>query len=212
MCEGGDTADTGAETGNNNVSEGAKAESKVGGKKSLLKPDGTPYAPWMNVAAGSDVRARAKKPGADPLQQLSSVGLKTKMLGDELELSWKTSDEATSIGFLIYRKAARVDSEEKEFKLIADANFAPAELSSKGPAGGAYSYLVPPKISQVPGSWIYKLSDIDSEGTISDIAQTLVEVEAAEDTKLRSIALAALLAVLGVALFLGLSLDPLAST
>lgn len=186
-----------------------KSEAKVGGRKSLLKPDGTPYAPWMRVAEGSEKSAPRKSTSVDPLKQLSSIGLKTKYLGDELELSWKTGDETGNVGFLISRKAAR---EGSEFKLLADSSYAPAELLSKGKAGGAYSFLVAPEVAQEPGSWIYKLSDMDSTGKVSDLAQTLVEVEAAEDTKLRLVALAGLLAVLGIALFLGLSLDPLADT
>lgn len=214
MCENGPgeaTGEAGSEetkslTGENNNTTTAKkdkGEKKVGGTKSLLKPDGTPYAPWMRVAAGSEdstsVRRKTEK-------ELTSVGLKTKYLGDELELSWRTGGEAGNLGFVISRKSAR---EGSEFKVLDDSTSARADLSSKGPDGGSYSYLVRTNIAQTPGSWVYKLSDIDAEGNITDLAQTLVEVEAAEDTKLRSIALAALLAVLAIAVFFGLSLDPM---
>lgn len=190
-------------------SEGAR----VGGRKSLLKADGTPYAPWMNVSAehdGSVIASKSDARGklaADPqLAELSGVGLSWKLLGDELELRWSTGNEDGNAGFIVSRRAAR----EEKWEKLADFGDAPAELASKGRAGGDYSFLV---TKPAVGAYLYRVSDVDSgTGVVSDLSQCLVDIEAPEDSSVRNSALAALVAVLGLALWLGLSLDPLSST
>ncbi|KAI0561445.1 hypothetical protein FGB62_82g072 [Gracilaria domingensis] len=185
---------------------------KVGGVKNLLKPDGTPYAPWMAVSAEYDpsiIKKRTDATGrlaADPQSgELSGAGLSWKMLGDELELKWATGSEEGNKGFVVYRRAGKSDSWQK----LSDYRDRPAELCSKGPDGGVYSFLV----SDVePGTWVYRVSDVDENDNVSDLSQILVEIESAEDTRIQKIALAALLAVLALAALVGISLDPLSST
>ncbi|PXF43364.1 hypothetical protein BWQ96_06859 [Gracilariopsis chorda] len=186
---------------------------KVGGVKNLLKPDGTPYAPWMvNVSPEYDptvIKKRTDATGrlaADPQSaELSGVGLSWKMLGDELELRWATSAEDNNKGFVVYRRAAKSDQWHK----ICDFRDKPAELASKGPQGGSYSFLV---TDAQPGSWVYRVSDCDLNNNVSDLAQLLVQIESEEDTRVQKIALIALLIILGLAVFIGLSLDPLSTT
>ncbi|CAN8077219.1 unnamed protein product [Agarophyton chilense] len=185
---------------------------KVGGAKNLFKPDGTPYAPWMAVSAEYDpsiIKKRTDATGklaADPQSgELSGAGLSWKMLGDELELRWATGSEEGNRGFVVYRRAGKSNSWEK----LSDYRDKPAELSSKGPGGGKYSFLVS---GVQPGTWVYRVSDVDENNNVSDLSQVLVEIESAEDTRIQKIALAALLAILALAAFVGLSLDPLSTT
>lgn len=188
-------------------------EAKVGRGKSLFKPDGTPYAPWManfpteyNDAVVKSKSDAVGKLAMDPqLAELSGVGLNYKILGDELELRWNTGKEEGNLGFIVSRKGTREENWEK----ISDFQDKPAELASKGPDGGTYSFLV---TDPGVGNFVYRVSDIDSDGNVSDLAQCLVEIEAEEDTRTRIVALVALLVVLGAALFAGLSLDPLSTT
>ena len=186
---------------------------KVGGAKNLFKADGTPYAPWMaNMSPeynNAIIKKRTDATGrlaADPQSaELSGVGLQWKMLGDELELRWATGGEEGNVGFVIYRRKGKDEKWEK----LADYRDAPAELASKGSEGGQYSFIVTdPK----PGSWVYRVSDVDQNQNVADLAQLLVEVDSAEDQRIQKIALVVLLAILGIAVFAGLSLDPLSST
>lgn len=192
--------------------QGSKS-TRVGGAKSLFKEDGTAYAPWMAgfptsyntevIKSKSDAQGRL---AADPQQsELSGVGLSYKLLGDEVELKWATGSEEGNIGFVVSRRAGRA----AEWVTIADYKTNPGELVSKGPQGGAYSFLV---TDAGTGTFVYRVSDVDSAGNKSDLAQCLIEIEAEEDTKVRLVALAALLGVLALAIFAGVSLDPLSST
>lgn len=184
---------------------------KVGGNKNLFKPDGTAYAPWMGNIAEYDnkiIKSRSDAVGrlaADPqLGELSGVGILWKMLGDELELSWTTGAEEGNRGFVVYRRAGKSEQWEK----VADYRDAPAELATRGSEGGKYSFLVR---DPLPGTWVYRVSDVDERNNVSDLSQVLVEIESAEDSKIQKIALAVLLGILALALFLGTQLDPLSS-
>lgn len=186
---------------------------KVGGAKSLFKEDGTPYAPWMaNFPTDYDtsvVKSRTDAKGklaADPQRaELSGVGMSWKMLGDELELKWTTGNEEDNVGFIVSRRQGKTDKWEK----LADNNTAPAELASKGPEGGSYSFIV---ADPSPGSWVYRVADTDKNGVVSDLSQTLVEIESEQDSQVQKVALVVLVAILLAALAAGLSLDPLSST
>lgn len=185
---------------------------KVGGSKNLLKPDGTPYAPWMaNVSAEYDssvIKNKTDATGklaADPQSaELSGVGMSWNMLGDELELKWATGSEDNNQGFVVYRRQGKSDKWDK----LADYRDAPGELASKGPEGGSYSFLVQ---DPQPGSWVYRVSDVDQNNNVSDLSQLLVEIESDEDSKTRTIALIVLLAILGLALAAGIFFDPLSN-
>ena len=189
------------------------ASNKVGGAKNLYKEDGTPYAPWMTGVIESPdaavVKSRTDAKGklaADPQRaELSGVGVSWKMLGDELELKWSTGSEEGNLGFVVSRRQGKTETWEK----VCDYTEAPSELASKGVEGGNYSFIVP---DPTPGSWVYRISDVDTKGNVSDLSQTLVEVESEQDGRTQKLALAVLVIVLLLALFAGLSLDPLSST
>lgn len=190
-----------------NQSKPVRSE-RIGGGKNLFKPDGTPYAPWMTgisadytptvIPNRTDATGKLAR---DPQQgELSGVGLTWKMLGDDLELSWGTAAEERNVGFVVYRRKGKVDEWEK----IADYRNDSA-LISKGTQGGTYSFIVE---EAEPGTWVYRVSDVDTSKNVMDLAQVLVEIESKGDNKLRAIALGVLLAVLLFAVLVGLSLDP----
>lgn len=199
----------------------SKGSGKIGGKKSLLGPDGKPLAPWMNVEADYDRSIRKKKgdsagrlAGDPQRQELSGVGLQSKMLGDELELTWATGSETGSFvdgveyalkGFVVSRRKGQTEMWER----VCDWRDKPAELLSKGPDGGAYSFIV---TDPEPGAWIYRISDEDGSGKLSDLSQTLVDIESGEDSQTRLIALAVLLAVIFGFVAFSLITDPLSGT
>lgn len=85
----------------------------------------------------------------------------------------------------------------------------PAELASKSPDGATYSFIVPDPTS---GAWVYRVSDEDGDGKISDLSQTLVDVESAEDSKVRTVALLVLIVVILAFLGYGFLADPLSGT
>jgi len=184
---------------------------KVGGKKSLLKPDGTPYAPWMGglVEEPSEFKAKAPKTDAkgrlanDPQAgELAGVGLKGRILGDEVDLRWDTGTEVNNLGFRVMRRAGKSD----KWEFVADYQTAPSELQSKGPDGGSYTFI--DSSNPPPGTWIYRVSDVSKEKKVNDLAQCMVDVEDSNDRSTQKIALAVLV-VLGVAcVLLGVTLDP----
>jgi hypothetical protein len=186
---------------------------KLGGRKSLIGPDGKPLAPWMKVAEGGEERSIRKRKGdsvgrlaGDPqAQELSGQGLEWTMLGDELELQWATGNEEGNRGFVVTRRKAK----EAEWTPVSDWKDKPAELASKGVNGGVYSFVVP---DAQPGAWVYRISDVDANGAVSDLSQTLVDIESGEDAMVRNIALAILLAVIGGFVAFSLVTDPLSGT
>ncbi|GJQ10345.1 hypothetical protein GpartN1_g2136.t1 [Galdieria partita] len=183
---------------------------KVGGAKSLYRADGTPYAPWLIGKVMEDPRPLApkKKPSAlgrlaaDPqLQEIAGVGLKAKILGDEVELVWSTDKEENNIGFIVQRRRGGTE----DFQVIADYKTDPS-LKSKGSSGGNYSFI---DSTASPGTWIYRISDVNSQGETSDLCQTLVEISSNEDKQRQKWAVI-ILSSLVIALFVvGLLLDPL---
>eukprot|EP00871_Galdieria_phlegrea_P004565 jgi/Galph1/5109/GphlegSOOS_G3739.1 len=186
---------------------------KVGGAKNLYKPDGTPYAPWLIGKVVEDtvnIKFRKKpsvsgKLAADPqLQETSGVGLKARLLGDEVELSWTTEDEGNNVGFVIQRRKGGTE----EFQVVCDYRTTPS-LRSKGESGGTYSYL---DSNVSPGTWIYRLSDINAQGDRNDLSQTLIDIPSNEDKKKQQLALVILLALIISLFVMGLLFDPVGRT
>jgi len=188
-----------------------KKKKKVGGKLSMYKEDGTPYAPWMVGAVNEEEIGRKEikpktdakgKLAVDPQsQELSGLGLKFKVLGDdEIEVAWSTSGEDGILGFVVQRRKGK----ETKWETVSDYKLNP-KLKSVGGAGGNYS-LVDDSVS--PGSWVYRVSDISEGGKQNDLAQGLVEIESSSDAMKQKIALGVFI-VLSIGLgALGLIADP----
>lgn len=187
----------------------AKASGKLGGEKSLIGADGKALAPWMkNVRTdlapkviGKKGDARGRLAGDPQDQELSGQGLQWKLLGDELELTWATGREDNNRGFVITRRQGKSEM----WRTVSDYKDKPAELASKGSQGGNYSFLIPVE----PGSWIYRVSDEDGTGKISDLSQTLVDIDSSADSSNRLAALGALLFVIFGFVAFSLINDPL---
>jgi len=185
---------------------------KVGGKASLYKPDGTPYAPWMIGAVQEEAGAAAgRKPKTDAIgslandpqaQEVAGVGLRYKLLGDDLLLNWSTGDEAGNQGFLIRKRKGKTD----EWVKVADYKSHPAELTSKGSLGASYTFM---DKNAEPGTWVYRVTDVDKNGNMSDLSQTVVEMQSAGEQRTQVVALVAVVGILLVLGFLGTSLDPI---
>lgn len=183
---------------------------KVGGAKNLFKEDGTPYAPWMagfpTEYDNSVIKKRTDATGklaADPqLGELSGVGLTSRVIGDNdaLELMWATGAEEGNVGFVVYQRKGKSDSWEK----LADYRTTDS-LKSKGPEGGSYVYSIP---DPLPGTWVYRVSDVDQNENVTDLSQLLVEVESPEDSKIQKVALVVLIIALAIAFGVGFLLDP----
>mmetsp|Transcript_878 Transcript_878/g.1895 ORF Transcript_878/g.1895 Transcript_878/m.1895 type:complete len:253 (-) Transcript_878:1331-2089(-) len=187
------------------------APKKVGGKKSLYRPDGTPYAPWMIGAVNEEeVEFKPKAPKTDAKgrlakdpqsQELSGTGLKFKVFGDEeVELSWETSGEEGVEGFLVQRRKGK----ESSWDTLGDHKSIPS-LRSKGPDGGSYKFL---DEQAGPGTWIYRVSDVDAQGNRSDLSQCLVEIESSGDQQKQRLALIVFLVLLVALGVLGILIDP----
>merc|ERR1712232_680356 len=124
-------------------------------------------------------------------QELSGGGLQSKVIDEDVELSWATNSESNTKGFLVKRRAAKTE----EFEVIASyEDWGP--LVSKGKDGGVYRYLdttVP-----TPGGWVYRVTECEKSGRESDICQCLVDVQSAEEQQGVVIAVA-VISVLGIA-------------
>lgn len=187
----------------------AKSSGKIGGERSLIGADGKALAPWMtNVRTDLDRKiiknktdAKGKLAGDPQNQELSGQGLRWKLLGDELELTWATGAEENNRGFIVTRRQGKTDM----WQSVSDYKDRPAELASKGPQGGSYSFLMPVE----PGSWVYRVSDEDGTGKVSDLSQTLVDIDDSADSSNRLIALGGLLVVLFGFVAFSLLTDPL---
>ena len=122
------------------------------------------------------------------------------MIDGEVELTWATNSERSTKGFMIKRRPARTE----DFEVIASyEDWGP--LASKGPDGGAYSFL---DTGVSPGGWVYRVTECETNGSENDICQALVEIQTEEEQRGAVIA-AVSIATLGVAAVVaGIVLDP----
>ncbi|CAM9947413.1 unnamed protein product [Chrysoparadoxa australica] len=157
----------------------------------MFNEQGRALAPWMldqfdpenlkkteeAAAARKAARARAIEEASaqgdlarDPQQmELSGLGLRSKMIGDDVELTWRTGDETGNKGFIISKRAGKSDA----WQVVGSyANYPP--LNSKGPDGGTYRFIDP---ETELGTWIYRVTDVNESGKKNDLCQALVEVQ-----------------------------------
>jgi hypothetical protein len=190
----------------------------------LRNSNGVEYAPWMNITPEEESKiksvmkqkaeARRKRQEQErtvsgallmdsQAQELSGGGLRAKVIdGSDVELTWATSSERSTKGFLVKRRPARTD--DSAFEVIATyENWGP--LASKGPDGGAYSFL---DSTTTPGGWVYRITECENNGSENDICQALVEIQTSEEQRGAVIA-AVSIATLGIAAVVaGIVLDP----
>ena len=187
----------------------------------LRNSKGVDYAPWMGISEEDEKRIRQQvedKQAArrrrqeqerqvsgallmdSQAQELSGGGLRSKVIGEDVELTWATSREANTKGFVLKRRRAKTD----DFQVIAsyeDWN----SLASKGPQGGVYSFL---DDSAGLGGWVYRVTEVEKNGRESDISQCLVEVQSKEEQRGAIIAAGAIGVLLTGLVVAGTLLDP----
>lgn len=188
----------------------------------LRNANGVEYAPWMGISAKdeemirSNMRAKAAARRArkeqetnvsgnlyldSQAQELSGTGLNYKVRGTDVELEWATKTEKGTAGFVVKRRAAKTE----DFEVIESyTNYGP--LVSKGAEGGVYRYL---DDTTAPGGWVYRISEVDTNGVEADLCQCLVEIETEEEQKAAVIAAVGFGVLAAGALGAGLLLDPL---
>lgn len=206
-----------SETDNVEAEDEAEIEDELKSNKvisNLRNANGVDYAPWMKISADDEAKIRAvvkdraaarrkrqeqerQVSGAllmdSQAQELSGGGLQTKVIGEDVELSWGTNRESNTLGFQIKRRPAKTD----EFEVIASyETWGP--LASKGPDGGVYRYLDDNLPSA--GGWVYRITECEKSGRESDICQALVEIQTQEEQRGAVIAVAAI-SILAVAAF-----------
>lgn len=62
-----------------------------------------------------------------------------------------------------------------------------------------------------PGTWVYRVTDVDQQGRQSDLSQTIVTVQSSNEQRTQVIALVAVIVLLAAFAAVGLSLDPISS-
>merc|ERR1719189_274655 len=188
----------------------------------LRNANGVDYAPWMGISKEDEEQIRqimkertaarrARKEQETNVsgnlyfdsqaQELSGTGLNYNIMDGAVELEWATKSETNTLGFDVKRRPAKTD----EFKTIASFKEYPP-LNSKGVDGGIYRFL---DETVAPGGWVYRVTEVDNDGSSSDICQCLVEVQTESEQRAAVIA-AATITLLAIAAFVaGVALDPL---
>ena len=195
---------------------------KVKRASNLRNANGVDYAPWMGISEEDEARikqimkeragARRKRQEQErdvsgalfsdsQAQELSGTGLKTKVIDGEVELEWATNAEKDTKGFLVKRRPTKTS----EFTVVGSyKDWGP--LQSKGPEGGVYRFL---DSSSTPGSWVYRISEVDLSGNENDVCQCLVDVQTPEEQRGAVIAAVGISVVAVAAVVAGVLLDPM---
>mmetsp|Transcript_28580 Transcript_28580/g.42095 ORF Transcript_28580/g.42095 Transcript_28580/m.42095 type:complete len:266 (-) Transcript_28580:123-920(-) len=188
----------------------------------LRNENGVDYAPWMGISEEDEEKirqlmmekaaARRKRQEQEKsvsgnlyfdsqAQELSGLGLKSKMMDGDVELEWATNAETDTKGFVVKRRPTKTE----EFAVLASyESWGP--LVSKGAEGGIYRYL---DTDVSPGGYVYRITEVDSNGMESDVCQKVVEVQTQEEQRGAVIAAVAIVALGLVAVAAGLLLDPI---
>jgi hypothetical protein len=195
---------------------------KIAKTLKLKSGSGADLVPWMNDTDFEKI-AQAKKDreerknrqtesrvdtmNLDPQasEQSGTGSLNSKVLSEEeVELRWSTEGEEGNAGFIVQRRPGG----QNAFTDVATFETA-AQLRTKGPQGGDYVYL---DDTVAPGTWVYRIVDVDTSGQKSAISQKLVEIESnSEQTQQLIVGIFFFgLAIAGVVG--GIVLDPLQTT
>lgn len=195
---------------------------KVKRASNLRNANGVDYAPWMGISEEDENRikqmmkerasARRKRQEQEKdvsgalfsdsqAQELSGTGLKTKVIDGAVELEWATNSEKDTKGFLVKRRPTKTS----EFQIVGSyKDWGP--LQSKGPEGGVYRFL---DTSAAPGSWVYRISEVDLDGKENDVCQCLVDVQTEEEQRGAVIAAVGISVVAILSVIAGVLLDPM---
>jgi hypothetical protein len=188
----------------------------------LRNAKGVEYAPWMKISVEDEKQirqmvkekavARAKRQDQEKnvqgallkdsqAQELSGGGLRYKIIdGSDVELEWATAKEASTLGFIVKRRAAKTD----DFEVLASyETFGP--LASQGKEGGVYRYLDP---DMAPGGYVYRITEREKNGNENDLSQCLVDIKTAEEQRGALIAVAGFAVIAIAAVVAGSLLDP----
>lgn len=202
----------------------AMVQEEMKKKKKVTKyrnAKGVDYAPWLNVSEDDEANirqlmkekaaARRKRQEQEQevsgallmdsqAQELSGGGLRSKIVGEDVELSWATDRESNTKGFILKRRPAKTD----DFQVLASYEDSPA-LATKGIDGGVYRYF---DDTAGPGGWVYRITEVENNGRESDISQCLVEVQTKEEQRGAVIAAGAITVLIAGLVVAGTLLDP----
>jgi hypothetical protein len=195
---------------------------KVKRTSNLRNANGVDYAPWMGINEEDETQIKQlmkEKAGArrmrqeqekdvsgnlyldSQFQELSGTGLKTKVINGDVELEWATKSETDTAGFIVRRRPTKVG----DYVTIGTyEDWGP--LKSKGEDGGVYRFL---DTTAGVGGWVYRISEVDTNGKQNDVCQCLVDVQTEEEQR------GAVIAAVGISIFAvlsvvaGLLLDPI---
>ena len=184
--------------------------------------NGVEYAPWSKVTEEDEarirqivkektaLRRRQQEQNAEvrgnlavdsQAQELSGGGLNFKIIGDEVELEWATTSEKDTAGFRVQRRPAKTNDWET---IASYETWGP--IASQGPNGGVYRYL---DTTSSVGGWVYRITEVDMNGSDNDLCQCLVEVQTEEEQRAAVFAAVGIAAV-GLITVIGASiLDPI---
>ena len=200
-----------------------KAEKAKSSRMSNLRDaKGVEYAPWMKISEADEAKmrsimrekaeARRKRQEQEQSvkgsllkdstnQELSGTGLRSKVVdGNSVELTWATARETNTKGFMVKRRPAKT---EDFFTVASYESFGP--LASKGLEGGVYRYL---DENVGTGSWVYRITECESNGNENDLSQCLVDIQTTEEQQQQTIALAGFGIIAAAVLAAGFFLDP----
>merc|ERR1719440_1499828 len=176
-------------------------------RSNMFNEDGVAYAPWLvdqvdedAMMAAKAMRSMRKRQERDALEEkdgyvslteattseLSSLGLKAKYLGDEVELEWSTEDESENIGFSVQKRRSGSQAWET---VRSHTDYAP--LKSQGSDGGTYTILAD-----------------EADGRKSSVCQVGVTIQSASEQLQTKIILGIAALALGGIFAAGLALDP----
>merc|ERR1719310_2757633 len=192
------------------VEESTPRELRADAKKvynNMRSESGVEFAPWMQIDPEKIAKAekerearknRASSAVVDPLgidpqaAELSGGGgLSSRIISEEeIELKWSTGDETGNVGFMVQRRPGGSQSWTDIAKYTEFA-----QLRTKGPQGGTYSFL-----------------DCDDNGRMSGICQKLVEVESKGEQQAQLFVGAAIAGLSLVLIIAGTFLDPIQTT
>mmetsp|Transcript_1438 Transcript_1438/g.2998 ORF Transcript_1438/g.2998 Transcript_1438/m.2998 type:complete len:286 (-) Transcript_1438:111-968(-) len=187
----------------------------------LRNENGVEFAPWMGVSEEDKkliiqavtLRTKARRRQSDlekevsgnllkdsQAQELSGTGLTYKFIDGKVELEWATRSEKNTKGFLVKRRKAKTDNYET---VASFEDWGP--LASKGPDGGIYRFF---DETVTPGGWVYRITEVDNNGSSADICQCLVEIQTEDEQRAATIAGVGFAVFAVLAVVAGIAADP----